>query len=73
MGLERMRIATASVGGVHVGGVRFGNGFGNVCVDLRVGVPALSPPPLVRHGVTPPCGTNRNSQQKVMSGLKLRG
>ena len=47
-----------SAGGVHVGGVR----FGNVRVDLRVDVPALLLCLMVRHGVTPPCGNNRNSQ-----------
>ena len=59
---------TVSVGGVHIGGVR----FGNVRVDLRIGVPVLVLCLVVRDGVTPACGNNRNSQQNSMSGLRLR-
>ena len=41
-------------------------------VDLRIGALVLPLCLLVREGVTPPCGNNRNSQQNPMSGLRLR-
>ena len=59
-----------SAGIVHIGGVRFST--------VRSRRPSHWRPLsfslclLVREGVTPPCGNNRNSQQNPMSGFRLR-